>query len=179
MSLPTLHPSLRRSARTRVRAAVIPLKDNIPTTRFAVVTAALIAINFAFFAWQLSFSARRLADGPGLQQLGLSPRDENSIEYGAIPYRVTHPGKECAAGVTSSDSGQEATVVCEGTDDYREAQDLARATRRASRWSTSTNRLGSRPSSPRCSCTAASSTSPSTCSSCGSSETTSRTRWDG
>src|SRR3954452_3135072 len=105
---------------------MIPLKDNIPTTRFAVVTAALIAINLAFFAWQLSFSGSVDSQtDAGLRTLGLSPRDENSIEYGAIPYRVTHPGKECAAGVTSSESGQEATVVCEGTDDYREAQDLA------------------------------------------------------
>jgi hypothetical protein len=31
---------------------VIPLKDNIPTTRFAVVTVALILVNVAVFVWQ-------------------------------------------------------------------------------------------------------------------------------
>ncbi len=104
---------------------MIPLKDNVPTTRFAIVTVALIAINVAFFAWQLSFSGDVSSqEDPGLKTLGLSPRDQNSIEYGAIPYRVTHPGKGCAAGVTKSDAGAEAAVVCEGTADYREAQAL-------------------------------------------------------
>ena len=35
---------------------MIPLKDNIPTSRFAVVTVVLIAINAAVFAWQLTLS---------------------------------------------------------------------------------------------------------------------------
>jgi membrane associated rhomboid family serine protease len=107
---------------------MIPLKDNIPTTRFAAVTVALIAINVAVFFWQLSFSGNvDSQQDPGLRTLGLSPRDENSIEYGAIPYRLAHPGKECAAGVTESNSQAEASVVCEGTADYRQAQELARS----------------------------------------------------
>jgi membrane associated rhomboid family serine protease len=105
---------------------MIPLKDNIPTTRFAIVTVVLIAINVAFFFWQLSFSGSVDSQkDPGLKTLGLSPRDENSIEYGAIPYRLAHPGKDCAAGVTESSKGAEASVVCEGTADYRHAQELA------------------------------------------------------
>jgi membrane associated rhomboid family serine protease len=107
---------------------MIPLKDNIPTTRFAVVTVALIAINVAVFFWQLSFSGNVDSQkDPGLRTLGLSPRDENSIEYGAIPYRLAHPGKECAAGVTESNGQDEASIVCEGTADYRQAQELARS----------------------------------------------------
>jgi len=35
---------------------LIPLKDNIPTTRFPIVTVVLIAINVVFFVWQLSAS---------------------------------------------------------------------------------------------------------------------------
>jgi membrane associated rhomboid family serine protease len=62
---------------------------------------------------------------PGLRTLGLSPRDENSIEYGAIPYRIVHPGRDCAAGVTERSNTAEASVVCEGTADYRQARDLA------------------------------------------------------
>ncbi len=105
---------------------MIPLKDNIPTGRFPVVTVALIAICVAVFAWQLSFSGSVSEQpDPGLKTLGLSERDVNSIEYGAIPYRILNPGEECAAGVEETDSGPEAGVVCEGTADYREAERLA------------------------------------------------------
>jgi membrane associated rhomboid family serine protease len=103
---------------------LIPLKDNIPTQHFPVVTVVLIVINVLFFGWQLSFSSD-VAKQPNeeLRALGLSERDENSIEYGAIPYRIVHPGKDCAAGVDTKSGGQaEAAVVCQGTADYREAQ---------------------------------------------------------
>jgi len=101
---------------------VIPLKDNIPTSRFPILTVVLIAINVAVFAWQLSFPSDK-ASTPELAQLGVSERDENSIEYGAVPYRLTHPGKDCAITATSSSSGQaEADVVCQGTPEFREAQ---------------------------------------------------------
>jgi rhomboid family protein len=104
---------------------LIPLKDNVPTTRFPLVTILLIVVNVAFFAWQLSYSGD-VSKQPdkGLQELGLSERDQNSIEYGAIPYRVLHPGDDCAAGVTKGDTNLEASVVCEGTADYTEAQKL-------------------------------------------------------
>jgi membrane associated rhomboid family serine protease len=105
---------------------LIPLKDNVPTTRFPLVTILLIVVNVAFFAWQLSYSgdASKQSD-PGLKELGLSARDQNSIEYGAIPYRVLHPGDDCAAGATkNSDGNLQAAVVCEGTADYTEAQQL-------------------------------------------------------
>jgi membrane associated rhomboid family serine protease len=108
---------------------LIPLKDNVPTTRFPVVTILLIVANVAFFAWQLSFSGD-VSKQPeaGLRTLGVTERDQNSIEYGAIPYRVLHPGDDCAAGVTKGDANRqlEASVVCEGTGDYTEAQQLGR-----------------------------------------------------
>jgi membrane associated rhomboid family serine protease len=99
---------------------VIPLKDNIPTDRFPIVTVVLIALCVGVFIWQLSFSTDK-ASSPELAQLNVSEQDENSIEYGAIPYRITHPGKECGVGVTSRQA-TEADVVCQGTKDYREAQ---------------------------------------------------------
>ena len=37
--------------------ALIPLKDNVPTLRFPVVTVGLIVACVAVFIWQLSFSA--------------------------------------------------------------------------------------------------------------------------
>jgi membrane associated rhomboid family serine protease len=73
---------------------VFPLKDNIPTDRTAIVTIALIAINvIVYFV---------------LQKGGIlsGPSDSGVVDYGAIPYEITHPGKECAI------SAQQ--LVCEG-----------------------------------------------------------------
>ena len=61
---------------------MIPLKDNIPTDRFPVVTLALIVTNVLMY---LLF-----------QKAGLnSPDEANVVEYGAIPYELTHPGEQC------------------------------------------------------------------------------------
>jgi membrane associated rhomboid family serine protease len=103
---------------------LIPLKDNIPTGRFPILTVLLIVANIAVFAWQLSFSTDR-ASSPEVAQLGVSERDENTFEYGAIPYRLTHPGKDCALGTAISQNGPRAEVVCEGTPAYREAEALS------------------------------------------------------
>ena len=102
----------------------IPLKDNVPTLRFPLVTVLLILANLAFFVWQLTFSAEAESpevEGAGIQ--GLSERDQNSVEYGAIPYRVLNPGEDCAVGAVSSD---EADIVCEGTEQYRRAEQASR-----------------------------------------------------
>jgi membrane associated rhomboid family serine protease len=80
---------------------VFPLKDDIPTRRFPVLTVAIIVLNVVvFFAFQhatLSFS-------------GASVSDKKTVEYGVIPYEITHPGKECFTQETGG-SGQ---VFCEG-----------------------------------------------------------------
>jgi membrane associated rhomboid family serine protease len=72
---------------------VLPLKDNIPTRRPAILTIAIIAICvFVYFF---------------LQKGGINgPSDGSTVKYSMIPYEVTHPGKEC-------DFVQQ-TVVCEG-----------------------------------------------------------------
>jgi membrane associated rhomboid family serine protease len=102
---------------------VLPLRDNLPTSRFPLVTVVLIAINIAVFAWQLTFSTDS-SSSPTLHRLGINERDQNTIEYGAIPDRLTHPGRECAVGVVRSDSGRARTdIVCEGSADYTEAED--------------------------------------------------------
>jgi len=76
---------------------VLPLKDNIPTRRLPVITIAIIAINvFMYFGFQdgrISFS-------------GDAIDNRNAIEYGAIPYEISHPGKQC-----EESAGQ---VICEG-----------------------------------------------------------------
>jgi membrane associated rhomboid family serine protease len=94
---------------------VIPLKDNVPTSRFPIVTVLLIAVNVLFFIWQLTISDSEV---PEFQGSGFTQRDEKQVELGAIPYRLTHPGKDCALGVKQSSSGRELDVVCEGTSEY-------------------------------------------------------------
>jgi len=102
---------------------VIPLKDNVPTDRFPVVTVALIAICVAVFGWQLSFSD---SEQFSPRWPGISERAAKTIEYGAIPYRLLHPGDSCALGAEEvSRSQAEPAVVCRGTADYRDAVRLS------------------------------------------------------
>jgi membrane associated rhomboid family serine protease len=102
---------------------LIPLKDNLPTDRFPVLTVILIALNVAVFIWQTQFPTDRK-----LEQRGLSSGvDQSALEYGAIPYRVTHPGKsECFVAATENQGTVVPNdIVCEGTPELREAEELA------------------------------------------------------
>jgi membrane associated rhomboid family serine protease len=65
---------------------VFPLKDNIPTRRFPILTVLLIAINVIVY-----FGVEQ--GGFGLGETG----EKRVLEYGTIPYEVTHPGEECLA----------------------------------------------------------------------------------
>jgi rhomboid family protein len=104
---------------------LIPLKDNIPTARFPILTVLLIVANIAVFAWQLHFPGDGYTN-PQFRQLGVPESDQSTLEYGAIPYRLTHPGKDCALGAVVDPNGARADVVCQGTPQYREAEQLAR-----------------------------------------------------
>jgi membrane associated rhomboid family serine protease len=74
---------------------LLPIKDDIPTRRFPVLTVAIIVICCAvYFIFE-----------HGLWELGTTG-NERVLEYGAIPYEITHPGKACAEA-----AGQ---IVCEG-----------------------------------------------------------------
>ena len=69
---------------------MFPIKDNIPTLRFPIVTVTLIAVNvLAYFFWQ-----------QGGFSLG-SPTGEhylcNLVDYAQIPYEITHPGEQVGA----------------------------------------------------------------------------------
>ena len=65
---------------------MFPLKDNIPTRRFPVLTVAIIVANVVmFFAFQ----------DAGLSFGGASVNEQNVVEYGAIPYEISHPGERC------------------------------------------------------------------------------------
>jgi membrane associated rhomboid family serine protease len=67
---------------------LIPLKDNIPTANFPIVTVVLIALNIGmyFFFQQGGLS---LGEPSGEHYM------ENVVEYGSIPYEITHPGDQC------------------------------------------------------------------------------------
>jgi len=83
---------------------VIPLKDDIPTRRFPVLTLAIIGICcVVYFLFE-----------QGLWSLGPTG-DERVIEYGAIPYEITNPGSDC--GFTADGS-----VRCEGQAEVGGAQ---------------------------------------------------------
>ncbi len=78
---------------------MFPLKDNIPTDRTPIITIALIVINvIVYFA---------------LQKGGVlsGPDDAIVVDWGAIPYEITHPGDECAiAGQVLACEGQPGVV---------------------------------------------------------------------
>jgi membrane associated rhomboid family serine protease len=94
---------------------LIPLKDNIPTRRFPVITVALIVVNVLVYF--------------GFQHGGLSlPNDDTkTVKYSAIPYEITHPGKKCGEITAQSPEqvsarvaselkvNQEDHIVCTGT----------------------------------------------------------------
>jgi membrane associated rhomboid family serine protease len=79
---------------------LFPLKDNIPTERFPLVTVALIFINVVVYL----FFQRKT----GIDFSGNSLNQEQLARYAAIPYEFTHWGKECAF------SGASGGVICEG-----------------------------------------------------------------
>jgi membrane associated rhomboid family serine protease len=66
---------------------MLPLKDNIPTRQFPYLTVGIIVLNVLVF---FLFQKARLS-------LGGSAIDEsNAVEFGAIPFEITHPGATCA-----------------------------------------------------------------------------------
>ena len=89
---------------------MIPLKDNIPTVNFPLITVALIVLNVAMYFF---FQHGGLSLG---EPTGADYR-QNVVEYGAIPYEITHPGEQCpqpGAGpdaCTDKDQGLAATWI--------------------------------------------------------------------
>ncbi len=82
----------------------------------------LIVANIAVFLWQISQpSAPNSSDSPHIA--GLSQQDETALTYGAIPYRLTHPGRACAVETALVAPGTaQQNIVCEGTSQYKRAQ---------------------------------------------------------
>src|SRR5688572_23938391 len=73
----------------------------MPTDGVPVLTISLIAINVLMFLF---------FQDPELSLSGASVDEQNVVDYGAIPYEITHPGEQCdapgaPAEVSCSDSG--------------------------------------------------------------------------
>ena len=82
---------------------MIPLKDNIPTSRFPFVTAALVAINFIVYLLAIRHGGSFIS----------GPTQAEEFKYGAIPYALIHPGVHCAEVVRQTVSGPgPAQFVC-------------------------------------------------------------------
>jgi membrane associated rhomboid family serine protease len=64
---------------------MIPLKDNIPTDRFPIVTVALILANVVVYLLSIRHGGS-LISGPDSQEV---------VKYGATPYALTHSGVRC------------------------------------------------------------------------------------
>jgi membrane associated rhomboid family serine protease len=88
---------------------VLPLKDNIPTLRFPVVTVVFIVINLVMF---FGFQGAHWDGG------GFAVDNANTIEYAEIPYEITHPGEYCGVVGDIDDPG--ATIGC-GKEEQLEA----------------------------------------------------------
>jgi membrane associated rhomboid family serine protease len=85
---------------------LLPLKDNIPTRTFPIVTVVIILINVAVYF--------------GLEKGGLSNVGDQKFvaHYSSIPYEITHPGKLCGerarVGPERQVVGSPGGVLCEG-----------------------------------------------------------------
>jgi membrane associated rhomboid family serine protease len=86
------------------------------------VTLLLIVVNVGFFIWQQTYSGSD-SSSEGYDALAITERDQNSVEYGAIPYRVLNPGAECAIGAPGTGGRTEAEIVCRGTPAYERAEE--------------------------------------------------------
>lgn len=93
---------------------MIPLKDSSTQGRPPGVTIALIVVGFLVLCWQLTLSGEDSTS----QQLAaehVSKRDQAAIEYGAIPFRLTHPGSVCGIGSEGIVCGENGLVEAGGT----------------------------------------------------------------
>src|SRR5439155_775256 len=75
-----------RAALVNRLSCVIPIKDNIPTDRFPIVTVALILANVIVYLLSIRHGGS-LISGPHTQEV---------LKYGAIPRALTHSGVHCA-----------------------------------------------------------------------------------
>jgi membrane associated rhomboid family serine protease len=83
---------------------LLPLKDNIPTRMFPIVTVVIILINVAVYF--------------GLERGGLSDvgNQKAVVEYSFIPYELSHPNQECAQIGNKIGCGTKQALAANGAD---------------------------------------------------------------
>jgi membrane associated rhomboid family serine protease len=65
---------------------VVPIKDNVPSDSFPLVTIALIVANFVVYLLAIRHGGSFIS----------GPTEFQEVRYGAIPFALTHPGVHCA-----------------------------------------------------------------------------------
>jgi len=83
---------------------MFPLKDNIPLARIPLVTIALVAINVVVYLLEIRHGGSFFG----------GPANSVAVHYGAIPYELTHPGKECALVTVNESQGAFSAIACQG-----------------------------------------------------------------
>jgi membrane associated rhomboid family serine protease len=83
---------------------MFPLKDNIPNERFPLVTVALIVINVVAYLLSIRHGGSFFG----------GPSTATSVQYGAIPYEITHAGHHCGLVSLQTVEGLTAEVGCQG-----------------------------------------------------------------
>jgi membrane associated rhomboid family serine protease len=82
---------------------MFPLKDNIPLTRFPLVTVALVAINVIAYLLEIRHGGSFFG----------GPRSSVAVRWGAIPYELTHPGTHCYPVSVPTLEGIQSVVACQ------------------------------------------------------------------
>jgi membrane associated rhomboid family serine protease len=83
---------------------MFPLKDNIPLTRFPIVTVVFVAINVIAYLLEIRH-------GGGFFS---GPATSVAVHYGAIPYELTHPGSHCELISAQTLAGSIGQIACQG-----------------------------------------------------------------
>jgi membrane associated rhomboid family serine protease len=84
---------------------MFPIKDNIPLSRFPLITVALLAINVIAYLLEIRHGGSFFG----------GPSNSVDVHYGAIPYELTHPGKHCDLATLHTSSGQPLqSILCAG-----------------------------------------------------------------
>jgi len=83
---------------------LFPLRDNIPLSRFPLVTVALIVLNVIVYLLEIRHGGHFFS----------GPSDKVTVRYGAIPYEFSHPGEHCGLSIEHTPEGLTTGVACQG-----------------------------------------------------------------
>ncbi|MCB0876272.1 MAG: rhomboid family intramembrane serine protease [Solirubrobacterales bacterium] len=93
---------------------MFPLKDSRAQGPPPRVTIALILVSLLVLGWQLTRSGDD-SSSPKLAAEHVTKRDQAAIEFGAIPFRLTHPGSSCGISSEGIVCGENGLVEAGGT----------------------------------------------------------------